>query len=44
MDLGIPPLQIKNLLESNPLKPRFLLRGLTVGIMLAAAARLAGQP
>ena len=26
MDLGIPPLRIKNLLESNPLESRFLVR------------------
>lgn len=31
MDLGIPPFKTKNLLESIPLKSRFLLRGLTVG-------------
>ena len=30
MDLGIPPLKIKNLLESNPLKSRFVVRELTV--------------
>ena len=30
MDLGIPPLKIKNMLESNPLKSRFLVRGVTV--------------
>ena len=29
MDLGIPPLKIKNLLESNPLKVRLLVCGLT---------------
>ena len=27
MDLGFPPLDIKNLIESNPLKARFLVRG-----------------
>ena len=30
MDLGIEALKIKNLLESSPLKFRFLVRGLTV--------------
>ena len=30
MGLGIPPLEIKNLLESNPLKSRFLVCELTV--------------
>ena len=30
MNLGIPPLNIEKLLESNPLKSRFLVRGLTV--------------
>ena len=30
MDLGIPPLKIKNLLESNPLKSRFVVHELTV--------------
>ena len=27
MDLGVPPLETKNLLESNPMKYRFLLCG-----------------
>ena len=31
MDLRVPPLKIKNLLESNPLKSRCVVRGLTVG-------------
>ena len=30
MDLGIPPLRIKNLLESNPLKSRFVFCGLAI--------------
>ena len=32
MDLGIPPLSIENLLESSPLKSRFLVRELTVPV------------
>ena len=28
MDLGIAPLKIKNMFESNPLKSEFLVRGL----------------
>ena len=31
MDLEIPPLKVKNLLESNPLKYTFFVRGLTAG-------------
>ena len=30
MDLGIPPLEMNNMLGSNPLKSRFLVRGLAV--------------
>ena len=30
MDLGIPHIRTKNMFESNPLKSRFLVRGLTV--------------
>ena len=30
MDLGLPALESKNLLESNPLKSRFLVRELTL--------------
>ena len=46
MDLGIPPLEIKNLLESNPLKFWFLVRELTVcefgrGLQWTALASLA---
>ena len=29
VDVGIPPLKIKNLLESNPLRSRFVVCGLT---------------
>ena len=34
MNLGIPPVKFKNLLESNPLKSRFVVSGLTVEVPL----------
>ena len=41
MDLGIPPLEFKNLIESNPLKSRFLVCGLTTrGRKMAVKIRL----
>ena len=38
MDLGIPPRHIKNLLESDPLKSRFLVRELTVWLITSGQA------
>ena len=32
MDLGIPALKIKNMIETEPLKSRFLVRGLTTSV------------
>ena len=39
MDPGIPPLEIENLLESNPLKSSLLVCGLTVGALRGDESR-----
>ena len=44
MDVGIPPIMIRNLPESNPLKSRFLVRGLTLSERRLPRCRKARQP
>ena len=39
MGLGIPPLKLKMMLESNPMKSRILVRGLAV----SGSANVGGQ-